>query len=94
MNNNNVYDLLVAVGFAMSFYICDIWPKSQDLVAPFKILKSESLPDFYMYDIQSRSNICLLSYNIYQKNFLTHKYIIKLSKIKHLQRYMTYFEKN
>ena len=54
--------------------------------------KGGTLPQFHLQDIQARSSIFLLKDETGHINNLTGKYIMKLSKLKHIKRYMTTFE--
>ena len=92
MNHYNGFDLLVAVVFSVSPQLGMLWPKAQDLVISFRHGEGETLPQFHLRALQIRSEIFLFQDKTGQINNLTGKYIIKLSKWKHLQRYMTPFE--
>ena len=76
----------------MNYQLGGIGLKPQDLVTPFQLICGESIPDFHMLALHSISKIYPLNDNTAQKNNLTSKYIMELSKLKHLQRYMNYFE--
>ena len=66
--------------------------KHQDLVISFCLGEVEYIPTFHLRALQIRSDIFLLKYKTGQLNNLTGKFIIKLSKLKHLKRYTTPFE--
>ena len=92
MNNNHGFDLFIYVVFAISPQIGGLGPKYQDLVISFYRGEVENLPQFRLIYLQVRSDISLLQDESGQINNLTGKYIMELSKLKHLQRYMTTFE--
>ena len=69
-----------------------IGPKSEDLVVSFCLGDGETLPQFHLRAPQGQSEKIMLKYETGQINNLTDKYIIELSKMKHLQCYMTTFE--
>ena len=48
MKNDNRFDILVAIFFAMRPQLGDIVLKPQDLVASFHFTDGESLPDFHL----------------------------------------------
>ena len=86
MHYDNVFEIFIAVVFAMSTQLGVLGPKSQYLVIPFCLDGGELLPDFYLRFFAIRSEIVLM---IYQTGG---KYTIELSNIKNLQQYMNYFE--
>ena len=67
-------------------------PKYQDLVKPFCLGEGESLTDFHLRPLAIKSEIILMKDKTCQINDLTEKYIMELSKLKHIQGYMTSFE--
>ena len=67
-------------------------PKAQDLVITFRFCEGKTLPQLHFRALQIRSKIFLLQDETGKINNLTGKYIMELSKLKHLQRYMTTFE--
>ena len=62
MNNDNIFDLLIDVVFAMSTQLGGIGPKYQDLVVYFCLGEGENLPQFHLRDIHIRSENFLLQY--------------------------------
>ena len=60
MNNDNGFDLIIAVVFSMSTQLGGIGPKSQDLVISIRLGELENLPQFYLRSLQVRSEIFLL----------------------------------
>ena len=66
--------------------------KDQDLVIPFRLGEGEPLSDFHLRALAIRSEVVLMRDQTVQINNLTGKYIMELSKLKHLQRYTTSFE--
>ena len=86
MNNDNGFDLLIAVVFAMSPQLGLLGPKAQDLVISFRLGEGETLAQLHLRYIQIRDEIFLLQDKPGQTNNPTGKYIRELSKLKHLQR--------
>ena len=66
--------------------------KNQDLVISFCLVEGENIPQLNLRALQIRSEILLLQDETEKIDNLTGKYIMELSKLKHLQRYMTNFE--
>ena len=91
MNIDIVFDLLISVVFAMSPQIGVLEPKSQDLVISFCLGEGENIPQFHLRALQIRSEIFLLQDQTGKINNLTGKYIMEISKLKHIQRYMSPF---
>ena len=54
MNNDNGFDVLVEVFFAMSPQLGGIVTKAQDLVTSFEPIVGYSLPDFNLQALQAR----------------------------------------
>ena len=94
MNNENVFELLIAVFFAMSNQLGRLGPKSQDFMIYFYLGEVETPPQFHLRALQIRSEMFLLQYQTGHIKNLIGKYIMKLSKLKYLQRYMNPFEPN
>ena len=92
MNNDNYFDLLIAVFFDMSPQLGLFGPKYQDLATSFHLSEVETLPKFHLRALQIISENFLFQYKTGQINNLTGKYIMEISKLKHLQIYMTPFE--
>ena len=92
MNKNNGFDLLIGFVFAMTQQLGGIGAKDQYLVIPFCLCEGEIFPRFHLRALHVRSEIFLLQYKTGQINNLTDKYIMELSKLKHIQHYMTNFE--
>ena len=92
MNHYNWFDIFVAFFFSVSPQIVSIRPKDYELVTSFQLIESELPPDLHLRALQSRSKIYLLNDNKCQKKNIAGIYIMEISKIKHLQHYMTYFE--
>ena len=78
MNKYNVYDLLIAVVFAIIPQLGGLGPKSQDLVISLQIGEVETIPQLNLRAIQIRSEMFLLEDDILQKNYITGKYIMVL----------------
>ena len=76
----------------MSTQLGVIGSKAQDLVISFFIGEVETLPQFHLRALHIRSEIFLFQDKTGQINNLIGKYIMELSKLKHLQRYMNYYE--
>ena len=70
----------------------ELGPKAQDLVIPFYLGGKESLPDFHLRSLAIINELVLMRYQTVHNKNLTGKYIMELSKPKHLQRYMNSFE--
>ena len=85
MNNDNVFYLLIYVVFDISNQIGGLGTKSQDLVISFCLGEVETLPQFQIRALHIRSEIFLLQDETGQINNLIGKYIMELSKLKHLQ---------
>ena len=51
MNNDNGFDLLIAIFFDMSPQIVGLGPKSQGLVVSFCLGERENLSQFHLIDI-------------------------------------------
>ena len=73
MNNNNGFDLLIAVLFAMSSWLGGLGTKAQDLLVSFCLGEVETLPQLRLRSLQVRSEIVLLEYETGQINNLTGK---------------------
>ena len=91
MNNDNGFDLLIAVVFATSPQLGGLGPKAQDLVIYFRLGEGETLPQLHLRALHNRSENFLFQYQTGKIKNLTGKYIMELSKLKHLQRYTTPF---
>ena len=85
MHYDNLFELIIAVVFAMSPELVELGPKSQDLVIPFRLGEGEPLPDFHRRALAIGSDIELIRYQKGHVNNLTGKYIMELPKLKHLQ---------
>ena len=92
MNGYNLFDLPIAVVFDMSPQLGGLGPKAQDLVIYFHLDEVETLPQLHLRDLRIRSELDLLQYQTGKIKNLTGKYIMELSKLKHLQIYMTPFD--
>ena len=89
---DNYFDLLIAVVFFMSHQLGEIGPKSQYHVIYFRLGEGETFQQFHLIALQAQSKNLLLKDSTWKINNSTGKYIMELSKSKHLQRYMTSFE--
>ena len=92
MHYDNVFELIISVVFYMSPQLGGPGPKAKGLVIPFHPGEVEHLPDFYLRALTIISELELM---IYQKGKINNpkgKYIMKLSKLKHLQWSMTSYE--
>ena len=76
MNNDNVFDILIAVIFAMSPQLGVLGPKAQYLLISFFIGEVETLPLFHLRYLQIISVIFLSQDKTGQINNLTGKYIM------------------
>ena len=76
----------------MSNQLGGLGPTAQDLVIPFCLGEGEPPPYFFIIPLEIISELLLLKYQTGQINKFKGKYIMELSKLKHLQRYMNYFE--
>ena len=92
MDNDNAFELIIAVVFAKNPQLGWLGPKAQYLVIDFCHSEGETLPQFHFRSLQIRSEIVLLLDKIGRINNLRGKYIIALSKLKYLQIYMTPFQ--
>ena len=52
MNNDDGFDLLIAVVFAMSTQLGGLGPKHKDIVIYFHLGEGEILPKFHLRDLQ------------------------------------------
>ena len=52
MNNDNIFDLLVAVVFSISPQLGGIESNSKFRVASFQLIGGELLPEFHLQDLQ------------------------------------------
>ena len=73
----------------MSPQLEGLGPKAHDLIISSHIAEGENLPQFHLIDLHTRSEIFLSQDKTGQINNLTGKYIMEMTKWKHLQRYMT-----
>ena len=86
MNKDNVYDLLIAVVFAIIPQLGGLGPKSQDLVISLHIGEVEIVTKFYPSAVQIRSEMFLLQDETGRINNPTGEHIMLLSKLKHLKQ--------
>ena len=94
MNNNNGFDLIIAVIFTNINSLGVLGPKSKDSMISFCLGEGETLPQLHLRDLHISSENFLLQDQIGQINNLTGKYIMELSKLKYIQRRITNFELN
>ena len=73
MNNDNGFDLLIAVEFAISTQLRGLGTKYKDIVISFRLGEVETLPQFHLRDLQIRSENFLLQYQTRKINNLTGK---------------------
>ena len=92
MYYDNGFEHLIAFVFNMIPKLGGLGPKAQDLVILFCLGEEKYPPDFHLRALEIRSELVLTRDQIVQINNLTGKYIMELSKMKHLQRYITSFE--
>ena len=92
MHYDNGFEIILAVVFATSPQLGGLGPKAQDIVIPLHLDEEELLSDFHLRALAIRSELVLTIYQTGQINNLTGKYIMELSKVKHLQRYMNSFD--
>ena len=86
MNNNDVFGLLIDVVFSIIPELGVLGPKSQDPPISFCLGEVETLPQSYLRALQIISEKVLMRYETGKINNLAGKYIMELSKLKHLQR--------
>ena len=86
MHYDNVSVLLITVVFSVIPQLGGLGPKSQDLVITFFLGEGDSLPDFHLRVLAIRSDLEFIRYQTVHINNLTGKYIMELSKLKHIQR--------
>ena len=91
-NNEYGFDIIIAVVFGIIHQLGGLGLKSQDLLIYFHLSEEITLPQFHLRDLYIRGEILLLQDKTEQINNLTDKYIMELSKLKHLQGYMTPYE--
>ena len=75
MNNDNGFDLIIAVVFAMITQQRGLGTKYKYLVVSFCLGEGENLPQFHLRALQIRDEKFLLKYQAEQINNLTGKYI-------------------
>ena len=92
MNNYNCFELLIDVVFSMSPQLGGYGTKTQELVISFSLGKGETFPKFHLRALQVRGENFLLKDETGKIGKLTGKYIMELSKVKHIQFGMTTFE--
>ena len=88
VNNDNGFDLIIAVVFTMIPQKRVLGSKAQYIVIYFCLAEGETLPQFHLRALQIRSTNFLLQDKTGQINNLTGIYIMEQSKLKHFQRYM------
>ena len=71
MNIDKVFDLLVDDVFIMIPQLGRLGPKAQDLVICFCLGKGETLPQFYLKDLQARREMFLMRDKTGQTNNFT-----------------------
>ena len=86
MNNDNGFDLIIAIVFAMITQQWGLGTKYKYLVVSFCLGAGKNLPQFHLRALQIRGENFLLQYETGKINILTGKYIIELSKLKKNQR--------
>ena len=91
MNIDNGFDLLIYVVFSNSPQFGGLGTKSQEFVVSFFPGQGKTLSQFRLRDIHPQNENHPFKYDTGQKK-TTCKYIMELSKFKHLQCYMTKFE--
>ena len=69
MNNNKIFDILIAILFAMISQIGGIGSKDRYLVNSFCLTEDEQLPAFNLRDMQLKIEIYLLNDNTGHKKF-------------------------
>ena len=91
MNNENGFDIIIAVVFAMSNQLGGLGTKAEDLVFYFRVGEVETLPKFHIRSLQTRSANFLLQDKLGQNNNLTGKFTMELSKLKKSPKIHDYF---
>ena len=86
MNNDNGFDLLIVVVFAISPQLGGIEPKDQNLVISSQPGEIETLQQFHLRSLHIRIKNFLLQDEIGQINNLAGKNIMEISKLKNIQR--------
>ena len=89
MQYENGFEIFIAVVFSIIPKLGGLGHKSKYLVIPFRLGKGETIPHFHLGALVIR---LFMRYQTGNINNLTGKYIMELSNMKHLQRYMTSFE--
>ena len=92
MHYDNVFELLISVVFSVRPKLRGLGTKAQELVIHLSLVEGETIPYFHLIDLEIRSELVLMRYKTGKINKLTGKCIMELSKLKHLQRYMNYFD--
>ena len=92
MNEDNGFFFLIYFVVSMSPQLGGLGTKAQYLVISFRTGEGETLSRFYLRVLLIGSEIILLQDRTGKINNLTGKYIIQLSKWKHIQRYTTPFK--
>ena len=94
MYYDSVFEPLITVVFNIIPQLGGLGPKSQDSVIPFCLDEVESLKYFHLRALAIKSELIFMRHKIGHSNNLTEKYIIEISKLKHLKQYMTSLEIN
>ena len=81
MDNDNGFDLLIAVVFAMSPQLGGLGPKYQYLVISLFLGEEENILQFHIRALHIRSETFLLQEKTGKINNLTGEYIMELSKL-------------
>ena len=92
MHYENGFEIIIAIIFRISPQLGGIGPKYQDLVIPFCLSEGEFLTAFHILYLKIKSELISIKYKTCKINNLTRKYNMELSKLKHIQRYMTSFD--
>ena len=92
MHYDNEFELILEVVFGMSPQLGGLGPKKQDLVIPLHLGEGELLSYYHLIALAIMIELVLTRDQKGQMNNLTGKNIMELSKMKHLQRYMTSFD--
>ena len=78
MNDENGFELIIAVVFSMSTQLGGLGPKAEYLVMPFRLGEGEPLSDYYLRSLAIISELVLMKYQTGQINNITGKYIMEI----------------
>ena len=94
MNYDNGFKLLIAVILNMTPQLVGLVPNAQEPVITFCIGEVEFLTYFHLRPLAIKNELISMKDKTCHIKNLTGKYIMELSKLKHIQRYMNLFDIN